>query len=135
MEPLNTKQPDIKTMLADYMENGFLDNIIDMFKHDATLYAYVGDLITDERMRVRIGTSALIESLKKEDSDNVNRAISYILPALHNENPVYRGDAAYLLGVIGDPHTVTFLEEMIKDEDPDVRLIAQEAIEDIRLHS
>lgn len=135
MEPLNTEQPDIKTMLADYMENGFLDNIIDMFKHDANLYAYVGDLITDERMRVRIGTSALIEALKKEDSDNVFRSIPYILPVLHNENPVYRGDATYLLGALGDPNTVAFLKEMTKDEDPDVRIIAQEAIDDIGSHS
>ena len=135
MEPQNTEQPGIKTMLADYMENGFLDNIIDMFKHDTTLYAYVGDLLTDERMRVRIGASALIEALREEDSDNVLRSIPYILTVLRSENPVYRGDAAYLLGMIGGPDTVLFLKELTDDEDPDVRIIAQEAIEEIGSHS
>ncbi len=63
MEPVRKESDDLKTMLADYMENGLLDNIIDMFKHDQSLYAFVGDLITDERIRVRIGATALGVSL------------------------------------------------------------------------
>ena len=59
MEQADTEAFDMKKMIADYMENGLLDNIIDMFKRDDSLYAYVGDLLTDERMRVRIGITAL----------------------------------------------------------------------------
>jgi len=65
MEPEKAEEFDLKKMLADYMENGLLENIIDMFKHDISLYEYVSDLMTDERMRVRIGTIALLETLKK----------------------------------------------------------------------
>jgi hypothetical protein len=126
---------DLKIMIADYMENGFLDNIIDMFKHDKNLYGYIGDLITDERMRVRIGVTALVETLKKEDPENVIKAIPFILPLLKNQNPVPRGDAAYLLGMIGHIDAVPFLKEIVKDEDVNVRTIAKEAIEEIESNS
>jgi hypothetical protein len=124
----------MKTMIADYMEKGFLDNIIDVFKHDNSFYAYIGDLMADERIGVRIGISALIETLKVEDPENIPKAISYILPLLKNQNPVSRSDAAYLLGIIGRSDTIPFLEEIVKDEDEDenVRIIAKEAIEEIK---
>jgi HEAT repeat protein len=131
MEPAKKDSADLKTMLADYMENGLLDNIIDMFKHDQSLYAYIGDLITDERIRVRIGATALVESLRTEDPENVKKAIPHLLPLLKAEAPVIRGDAAYLLGVIGNRDVVPFLNEIINDADTNVRLIAEEAIEDI----
>ena len=126
---------EMKKMIADYMENGFLDNIIDMFKHDQSLYEYIGDLVTDERMRVRIGIIALIETLKKDDSENIPKAIPYILPLLKDKNPVIRGDTAYLLDLIGDKGAIPFLEELINDEDSNVRIIVKEAIEDIKSNS
>jgi len=135
MEPVRKDSADLKTMLADYMENGLLDNIIDMFKHDQGLYAYIGDLIADERIRVRIGATALVESLRKEDPENVKKAIPHLLPLLKAEAPVIRGDAAYLLGVIGNRDVVPFLHEIINDADTNVRMIAEEAIEDIAANS
>jgi HEAT repeat protein len=135
MESADNSYDDLRTMLADYMENGLLDNIIDMFKHDQDLYAYIGGLITDERIRVRIGASALVESLHREDPENATRAIPYLIPLLKAEAPVVRGDAAYLLGIIGNNDVVPFLSEITNDSDMNVRLIAQEAIGDIAAHS
>ncbi|OGW38441.1 MAG: hypothetical protein A2Y97_07995 [Nitrospirae bacterium RBG_13_39_12] len=134
MENINIEDFDLKAIIAEYMEKGFLDNIIDMFKHDKNLYIYIGDLIIDERLRVRIGTSALIEALKIEDPENVREAVLYILPLLKNKTPMHRADAAYLLGVIGDKNAIPFLEEITKDEDANVRLVAKEAIEEIILN-
>ena len=57
----DTKDGSLKKMIADYIEGEFVDNIIDMFRHDESLYTYVGDLMKDEQIRVRIGTTALIE--------------------------------------------------------------------------
>jgi len=65
-------------MIADYMEKGFLENIIDMFKHDKGLYPLIGELMTDERMRVRLGISALVETLAKEDRNTIAGAIREI---------------------------------------------------------
>lgn len=135
MEQKNSQEIDTKKMLADYMENGLLDNIIDMFKYDKNLYEYAGYLMADERMRVRIGVIALFETLKKEDSENISRAVPYMLPLLKDQNPVIRGDAANLLGIIGNKDAIPFLEEMLNDTDENVRIIAEEAIEDIKTNA
>jgi HEAT repeat protein len=131
MKPLHIDPSDIKTMIADYMEKGFLENIIDMFKHDASLYTYIGELMKDERLMVRIGVSALLETLKTEDPENISKAITSILPFMKDPNPVLRSDAAYFLGMIGDKDVLPFLKEAAKDEDDNVRIIAKEAIEEI----
>ena len=132
MEQRGSEAFDVKKMIADYMENGLLDNIVDMFKNDEDLCEYAGDLLTDERMRVRIGTIALFETLGKEAPDRVKRALPSVLSLLKDQNPVIRGDAAYLLGIIGDKSVIPFLEKILDDEDANVRLVVRETIEDIR---
>lgn len=132
MEQGKKETNDLKTMIADYMEGGYLDNIIDMFKHDPSLYVFVGELLTDERMRVRIGTTALIETLKSEDPANVKKAIISLIPLLENESPVVRGDVAYVLGIIGDRDTIPLLEKLKEDKDKNVKTIAEEAIDEMK---
>ncbi|MBI5203331.1 MAG: HEAT repeat domain-containing protein [Nitrospirae bacterium] len=133
MNKIKMDREELKTMIADYMEKGFLENIIDMFKHDKTLYLFIGELMTDERVRVRLGMSALVETFKKEAPENIEKAVPGILPLLKNPEPVIRGDAAYLLGIIGHRDSIPPLKEIAdNDGNPDVRLIAKEAIEDIK---
>jgi len=71
MNKIKMTREELKTMIADYMEKGFLENIIDMFRHDGSLYSLVGELMTDERVRVRLGMSALVETFKKEAPENI----------------------------------------------------------------
>jgi HEAT repeat protein len=125
---------DLKKMIADYMENGFLENIIDMFRHDSQLYTHIGGLMQDERIRVRMGITALMEELKKVDEKNVSKAIPNIIPLLENEESVIRGDAVNLLGIIGNNKSMPFLKKALSDKDPAVKQIAQEAIEEINLN-
>ncbi len=122
---------DIKKMIADYMEAGFLENIIDAFRHDAGLFTLVSDLIQDERVRVRIGITALMEEMKK-NGENISGAAPNLLTLLDHPSPVVRGDAANLLGIIGDRTLIPFLERAARDENPAVRLIAAEALDDLR---
>ncbi len=120
-----------KKMLANYMEAGFLENIIDMFRDDAGLFTFVSDLIQDERVRVRIGITALMEEMKKNGDKDIVRAVPNLLPLLAHPSPVVRGDTANLLGIIGDPGVVVHLKRASCDPDPSVRLIAEEALEAI----
>lgn len=131
MKPFNIEHSGMKTMIVDYMDKGFLENIIDMFKHDVSLYACVGDLMKDERLMVRIGVSALIDTLKDEEPEDISKAIPSILPLLKDQNPVLRSDAAYFLGMIGHKDVLPFLTEVANDKDENVRIIAKEAIEEI----
>ncbi|HKZ56349.1 MAG TPA: HEAT repeat domain-containing protein [Thermodesulfovibrionales bacterium] len=132
MKSFNIDPSTLKKLIADHMENGFLENIIDMFKHDSILYAYVGELMKDERLRVKIGTSALIETLSVEDPENVYESIPSLLLLLKDQDPICRGDAAYILGMIGNKDAIPFLEKIENDEDENVRTIVKEAIEEIQ---
>lgn len=123
---------DLIAMIADHMEAGFLDNIVDMYKHDSSLYLLLGDLIQDKRVRVRIGITALVEELKFSDFKNISKAVPNLVPLLDNDASVVRGDAVNLLGIIGDLRTISHLEKALSDENPDVRLIAKEAIEEMK---
>lgn len=119
-------------MIADYMDGGYLDNIIDMFKHDKNYFPYIGTLLGDERMAVRIGATALIETLKDEDPENVLTSVPGIAKLLKGPDAVIRGDAAYLLGIIGHKDALPFLEEALDDENDLVRETVEEAIEEIK---
>lgn len=123
------------SMIADYMEKGYLENIVDMFRHDSKLYRLVGELIQDERVRVRIGVTALMEELSVLDAPNVPAAVPPLLPLLGHENPVVRGDVSNILGIVGDRSILPFLEKGLNDSDPNVSLIIGEAIEEIRQRS
>lgn len=131
METKSGSDQSHSSLIADHMENGFLENIIDMFRHDSGLYQLIGDLIQDERVRVRIGTTALMEELKKLDAENITMAVHNLLPILAHTEPFMRGDAANLLGIIGDRRALPSLENLLADENENVRLIAKEAIEEI----
>ena len=123
---------DLVQLIADYMENGFLENIIDMFRHDSSLYQLTASLIQDERVRVRIGITALMEELKKLDAANIYGAVPGLLQLLGHAEPFVRGDSANLIGIIGDRNTLSSLEKLLADENENVRLIAKEAIEEIK---
>ena len=122
-------------MLTDYMESGFLENIIDMFKHDKSLYVFIGEMLGDERGRVRIGTVALVETLKTANSDSLLTAIPGIAKHLKNPNTAIRGDAAYLLGIIGHKDALPFLLEASNDENEMVKEIVEESIKLINVSS
>lgn len=121
----------MKKLLTDHMENGFLENIIDMFRHDKSLYPMIGEMLSDERSRVRIGAFALVETLMGEDFPTVVKAIPGIGEVLKNPHPTVRGDAAYLLGIIGHKDALPFLFEAMNDEHELVREAALEAVEAI----
>ncbi len=113
------------------MEKGFLDNIIDMFRRDKNLYSLIGDLVGDERSRVRIGAAALIETLKEDNMEHIIRAIPGIAGQLRDANPTIRGDAAYVLGIIRHEDAIRFLEEAVSDENEMVSETVMEAIQEI----
>jgi len=121
-------ESELREMIADYMERGFLENIIDMFKHDSTLYSMVGDLISDERIRVRIGITALMEELSGKRPQDVSLAVPSLVPLLSAESPTVRGDAAYLMGLTGDSDAIEKLRPLLRDSNPRVVEIVEEVL-------
>jgi len=122
-------------MIADYMEKGYLENIIDMFKLDQSYYPYIGIIMSDERMGVRIGTVALVETLVDVENNKLHVSIPGIASLLNDPNVTIRGDAAHLLGIIGHRDALPYLENALHDEHEMVRENVNEAIEEIKSSS
>ena len=127
--PRDPEATELKQMIADYMEQGFLSNIIAMFKSDLSLYELVGTLLSDERFRVRMGMTALIEELHKTRPDEVRKALPSLLPLLGNESPTVRGDAAYLVGLIGDEEDRVVLKSLLNDPNHQVAEMVRDLLE------
>jgi len=122
---------ELKKMISDYMEAGFLENIIDMFRRDPSLFPLLGELISDERGRVRLGAVALAESLRWDFKEELRSVIPHIASSLKHSSPVVRADSAYLLGVIGDGASLLYLLEAEKDPDRNVSEVVSEVIKEI----
>ncbi len=121
----------MKAMLIEYMGNGFLDNIIAMFKQDGTLFRFIGDMLGAGDLRVRLGTVALVEELAAEHGTDLRRAVPGLIELLKHDNPTIRGDAASVLGTIKDRTARTALEACMHDSHPGVREAARDALSDI----
>lgn len=122
---------ELKAMIINYMEKGFLENIIDMFRHDESLLLLIIDMIKDKRVRVRLGATALVEELIKQNRESLVRLIPDIAQLLKDEDPVVRGDGANLLDIIKHKDALPFLLCAEHDDDANVREIVKEAIRNI----
>jgi HEAT repeat protein len=118
-------------MVADYMDEGLLENIILMFRHDSALYPMVADLLQDERIRVRIGAVALVESLYELDTEGVSAIATAVARLLGDASATIRGDAAYAVGLTGTAAHAEAVRTLLDDPFADVREIASDALEAI----
>jgi len=123
---------DMRAMLIEYMGKGFLENIIiAMMKQDPSAVRFIPDLLGDEAIMVRLGATALVEELAKEHRQALAFAVPGLLVLLGNENPTIRGDAANVLGIIGDRSARHALRELQNDANPAVREIAEDALREM----
>lgn len=114
--------------VADFLAKGMLESLVSLFKADPTLYPLLRELLGDERIAVRLGASALVESLAEEGAPHNARAAEALLPLLESSRPVLRGDAAYLLGVTGRREALPRLRLFLDDDNDDVREAVAEAV-------
>jgi hypothetical protein len=107
-------------VIGDFLEMGYLDNILAMFSQDPSHYRLSGELLRDERFRVRLGLAVLFEQLAGERPLEAQQAIPFLAPLLAAESPLLRGEAANLLGIIGTPAALAPLKQLCHDPDPQV---------------
>ena len=124
---------EMRAMLIEYMGNGFLDNIIAMFKQDSALYRFVPDLLGNDNLRVRLGVTALVEELVDEHREELTAAVPGTIELLNHESPTIRGDAAAVLGIIKDASAIDALRTCLHDGHPGVREVARDALVEIEL--
>lgn len=124
-------EDDLRTMLIDYMGRGFLDNIAALMKQDPSMVRFLPDLLGDDAIVVRLGATALVEELAKDHRQVLGGAVAGLAALLDHESPTIRGDAANVLGIIGDRSVVGALRKLQNDGHASVRQIAQEAQREI----
>ena len=125
---INDYNIDLLKIIGDFLELGHVENIVAMFKQDTSLYSLTGDLIRDERFSVRLGTAVLFEELVTMRPDETSLAIPFLLPLLQEENPLLRGEAATILGIIGSPDALQHMRQLANDHDPKVLEIISDII-------
>ncbi|MFQ3574234.1 MAG: HEAT repeat domain-containing protein [Thermodesulfovibrionales bacterium] len=118
-------------MILDYMDKGFLDNIIDLFKKHHDCFMLISDMLVDERIRVRLGVTALVETLVHSHRDVLVEIIPTIAELLSDPNPTVRGDSAYILSLIGHQSALPYLLDHRQDENPIVREIIEDTIREL----
>jgi HEAT repeat protein len=117
--------------VADFLGKGLLENLVSLFRAEPSLYPLIGELLADEKIASRVGASALVETLVEEDPAHAHLAVQALTPLLESDRPLVRGDAAWLLGVIGRPEALAGLQPLLQDRDQGVREAAAEAVESI----
>jgi len=115
--------------IGDFLEQGLMENIVSMFKQDDDYYRFVGDLLRDERFRVRMGVAVLFEWLIEERPDRVELALPYLEPVLEEEDAYMRGDTLTVLGIIGSEQALALVREKLSDPDPQVVEIAKDILD------
>ena len=123
MAPVNMNDGyniDLLKVIGDFLELGHVENIVAMYKQDRSLYSLTGELIRDERFTVRLGVAVLFEELAALRPDNLHLAIPSLLPLLKESNPILRGEAATILGIIGGSEAIANLLTLQNDPDQQV---------------
>ena len=132
MSKMNISEADEREftkLIADDLESGALEKVIELFRYNKTLFLFVGNLLRDDRMRVRLGANMLMDELLEEKPDDVKLALPHILPLLRDQSPTIRGDAADMLGMIGSVEHIGLLQDLLNDSNHQVVEIATDAID------
>jgi HEAT repeat protein len=125
---------ELKTVIADFLDMGHVENIVAMFRRDSGYYAWTGELLHDSRLQVRLGVSVLFEELRLVDPGGIERAIPSLRTLLRQSPPApayVRGDAIGVLGIIGGETALAEVREVMADPDPVVAEVARDILGEV----
>ena len=121
---------ELQQVIADFLDQGHVENIIAMFRHEPRYYKWTGDLLRDERFSVRLGISVLFEELAKTEGSRLSLAIPSLVKVLKSKDPLFRGEAVSLLGIINTDAAFSHIRKMQDDPSPQVREIVELILEE-----
>ncbi len=112
---------ELKQVIADFLDQGHVENIVAMFRREPKYYAWTGELLSDQRFSVRLGISVLFEELQAIQPEKLVLAIPSLVELLQAEEPLLRGEAISLLGIIGTDEAISHIRRHEDDPNPQVR--------------
>lgn len=122
-------------LYASLLKDGKSDKVVAAINNDENIITHVARLISDPDITVRIGTIVVFEDLYNMSPQKVSKGLPVIIEEyLQNESVVIKGDAAYLLGIIGDQSVIKYLTPLTRHKNIHLREIIEEAVENIKNH-
>jgi hypothetical protein len=121
---------ELKRVIADFLDQGHVENIVAMFRREPLYYSWTGELISDERFSVRLGVSVLFEELKEIQPAKLELAVPSLVEVLSSSEPLYRGEAVSVLGLINTPEALAAVRRLADDPSPQVREMVQLILEE-----
>lgn len=89
-------------------------------------------LFQEGDLSMRIGVLVVFEEILEKYPGALKEMVPSLIELLAHKDSRIRGDIADLLGKIGDPRAIPYLEQLTADPDPDVADAACEALEMIK---
>ncbi len=130
-QPTNeVSDQELKKVIADFLDLGHVENIVAMFRREPKYYQWAGELLRDERLSVRLGVTVLFEELQKIQPGKLKFALPSLVELLHAEEPLIRGEAVSILGIIGTAEALAQIRRLQEDPSPQVREMVQLVLED-----
>ena len=120
---------ELKKVIADFLDQGHVENIVAMFRREPKYYEWTGELLSDERFSVRLGISVLFEELQLIQPEKLILAIPSLINLLQSEQPLLRGEAVSILGIIGTKEAMAQIHHLHSDPSPKVREMVQLVLE------
>jgi hypothetical protein len=120
---------ELKRVIADFLDQGHVENIVAMFRRETRYYEWTGEILKDERFSVRLGISVLFEELREIQPEKLARAIPSLIELLHSKEPLLRGEAVSVLGIIATDEAMTHIRRMYDDPNPQVQEMVQLVLE------
>lgn len=120
---------ELKKVIADFLDQGHVENIVAMFRREPKYYEWTGELLSDQRFNVRLGVSVLFEELQEIHPDMLPLAIPSLVKLLDAEEPLIRGEAVSILGIIGTKEAIAQIHYLYNDPNPQVREMVQVVLE------
>ena len=112
---------ELKKVIGDFLDQGLAENIVIMFRRQPSYLEWTGELLKDERMSVRLGLTMVLEELSERIPDELHRAVPSLVTLLGNSEPLWRGEAVSILGLIGTPEAINHVRSLQDDPSPQVR--------------
>lgn len=118
--------------LKNRLEEGNLQSAIDYLSEHSESLSGLFKLLSDDslKMNVRIGIGAVIEHF--EGTAQLQQAVSDIRDLLRDSHGHNRADACYYLSLTGLSDVKADLEALLNDNDPEVRSIAKESLNEMQ---
>ena len=115
--------------IAYLLEHGKLAKAVDWIeKGNASLKALVSTLRDpDTKINVRVGIGAILEHF--ENTDTIRVILPDLVDLLQESSATVRIDACHYLSLTHDRDAIEPLKTMLKDQDPQVRQVAEESIQ------